>query len=145
MNSMWVLCANASRARLFIRHKPHAELEELPALTHPASRQKASERGSDEPGVGFERAGHGMHAKAEPTPLKESEAKVFAKEVAKHLQRAFEHQQFKQLVIIAAPAFLGLLRKQLNNTVHASIIAEIDKDLSQLPPAEISQYLPNVF
>jgi protein required for attachment to host cells len=72
----------------------------------------------------------------------------FAKQISKHLDQARSSNQFKQLLIVAAPAFLGTLRNHLTDQTKKLVSIEMDKNLTQQKAEEIRghlpEYLPNM-
>lgn len=77
----------------------------------------------------------------ERTPRK-VEARRFARRIARALEEARRQSRYDRLVIMAPPAFLGLLREEMPAAVHAIVSAEIGKDLLHEPPEALSAYLP---
>ena len=73
---------------------------------------------------------------------KENEAIKFAIEIANRLNAARARGEFDRLGLVAAPAFLGLLRERLSPETRAIVEFEVDKDLLHLPPQEIRDRLP---
>lgn len=144
MDSTWLLVANSSSARIFACSQQH-RLQELTALTHPASRLRDADLGSDEPGQTSDRSGHGFHGMTPPTSLHDKEVEVFAREVVDRMKQEYEQHSFEHLLIIAAPRFLGLLRDRLPENLRRSVLLEIDKDVSHMPASEIEQQLPEFF
>jgi protein required for attachment to host cells len=69
------------------------------------------------------------------------EAKSFARRVADHLAEACRERRFDELTIIAAPRFLGLLRKELDASVREKVVCELDKDLIHEADADIAARL----
>ncbi len=65
----------------------------------------------------------------------------FADEVADALYRAAHAHRFEQLVVVAPPAVLGRLRQAFRKEVSQRIIAEVPKDLTTHPVAEVSRLL----
>jgi protein required for attachment to host cells len=63
----------------------------------------------------------------------------FAGELAEALYRYAHADLFDKLVIIAPPKVLGNLRKALHAEVTARIAAEIPKELTSHPVAEIER------
>ena len=57
------------------------------------------------------------------------EAQAFARRVAAHLAEALQQKRFDALRIVAAPRFLGYLRKELDAQVKATVSDELSKDL----------------
>lgn len=68
----------------------------------------------------------------------------FASEIADVLRRAALDDEFKSLVIVAPPRTLGEMRKHYHKTVIDRLIAEVPKDLTGLPLAEIERSLADV-
>lgn len=70
------------------------------------------------------------------------EARRFARRIARALDVARRQDEYDRLVIMAPPAFLGLLREELPAAVHTLLAAEIGKDLVHEPPEALGTYLP---
>ncbi len=69
-------------------------------------------------------------------------AEHFARELADELERERGAGAYDRLVIMAAPAFLGLLRSQLGKAVHACVVAEVHHDLVHQSEAVVREHLP---
>jgi protein required for attachment to host cells len=69
---------------------------------------------------------------------------AFAARLAQQLGEWAAANRFDKLVVIAAPQMLGLLRAAWDTRVAASIIAEIDKDLTGLPVARIETVITGI-
>jgi protein required for attachment to host cells len=140
MQTRWIVAADSSKARIF-KAMPGKPLVELETLTHPESRLADRDMASDRPGLTMERGGerrHGMEPSSDP---KRQEAVNFARQVAGNLDKARSLQKFQELIIVAAPAFLGMLREQLSRQVEQTITREISKNISALSPSEIQAHL----
>jgi protein required for attachment to host cells len=94
--------------------------------------------------------GNGEHAGAnaygrpgaEPdTDPKEVEAQKFAREIAEHIERGKNDNAFKGLVVVAAPAFLGLLKGTLRNETQRLIEASLNKDFTNHPEPELKRQI----
>ena len=51
---------------------------------------------------------------------------------------------YDRLVIAAAPIALGNLRKVLSDHVKKTVVAELDKDLSNIPTAQLDRHLDGI-
>lgn len=142
MSKTWVVVAGSSRARIFTVSKPRGPLQEREDLTKPSARQHETDLTSDRPGRSFDSWGKGRHAYEEPTPPKAREALEFSREVADRLDTARARSELERLVLVAAPAFLGLLRQHLGPELKKHVVLEIDKDLSRADAREIRAHLP---
>lgn len=70
------------------------------------------------------------------------EARRFARRIAHALDEARQRNRYDRLVVMAPPAFLGLLREEMPAALQAVVTAEVDKDLVHEPPEALSAYLP---
>lgn len=124
-----VVVAENSRARIFSMEHSGAPLQELADMQHSESRAHERDLVSDRPGRTFDSRGMGRHAKEPDTPTKKHEASNFAKSIADYVNSEADKGTFEELMLIAAPEFLGLLRKDLHDTVKQHITREIDKNI----------------
>lgn len=139
-NDVWVVVANSTVARIFKAETVH-QLKELETLIHPESRQTSGELTSDRPGRTFESAHTGTRHAMEPKHNpQEIEFNIFAKHLSKHLDSACLNGRYKKLYLAANPAFLGLLRQHLNAKTMRLIETQVDKDITQLTPNEITKH-----
>ncbi len=129
----WVVVADGSRARIFERNKYNDPLRQIEQLENPASRQKTSELVCDKPG-------HASRGDTLSLPS-EIEEDRFANRLAQQLGLAAHNGHFHDLVLVAAPRFLGQLRAGLPGPARAKVVTEMAKNLTTLPPAEIQQHL----
>ncbi|MGJ0490115.1 host attachment protein [Methylobacter sp.] len=143
MKSFWILVADSSRARIFTADTPSSPLGELEDIAHTEGRLHDREITSDLPGrmrhVGGGVEGHPYNPSSDP---KKHEASNFAHSIAQHLQEARGENKFEQLVIIAEPTFLGMLRNNLPEQVKKTVCLELDKSITTHSAAEIRAHLP---
>jgi protein required for attachment to host cells len=143
MKTTWILVANNANARIFTAETPSSPLTELEGFNHSESRLHDSELTTDLPGkiknAGGTSAGHAFE---QPTDPKKHEARVFAQELADYLETAHNEDKFRQLLLIADPSFLGLLRDELPDAVKLKVAFELDKNLVKSDAAEIREHLP---
>ena len=74
--------------------------------------------------------------------MTKQEAVEFAKMLSDHLEKSRIKKIYNQLIVVAAPAFLGLLRENLTADTANQVILELDKNLTQQSADEIRQHLP---
>lgn len=141
MSETWVVVADTSRARFFSADKPAGTLVEIQTLTHPASRLHEGDLVSDRPGRD-RNSGAGSHDVGTETEAKEEEAIRFATEVCNQLDSARVDGRLKKLYLVAAPAFLGLLRKHQTPSLQKMIAGEVAKNIARHDIAEIRSTLP---
>ncbi len=139
MQKTWVVAAESSRARIFSANGRVKPMQELEAFAHPRSRAKVLDINSDNAGHVYDRKGHGIHDMENEVDPKKTEADRFAKELADYLDRARAEGRFEELVLIAAPEFLGLLRKHLSPETAKLVTRSVSKNLVRADEAVIRQ------
>jgi protein required for attachment to host cells len=142
MKSTWILVANNTEARIFTAKTPSSPLEEIGDFAHTENRSHDREMTTDLPGKIRGEGGIGGHAFEQPTDPKKHEAENFAHYIADHLDDAHNQNQFEQLLIIAEPSFLGLLRDHLPEQVKKLVCFELDKNITTHSAEDIRNHLP---
>lgn len=145
MAFIWVVVADSTRARIFNVDSSSAPLSEADGLASPEGRLHDRDITSDLPGRSFDssKAG-GRHAMEPTTDPKHELAVEFARTIARHIEAGRVKRHFEQLVLVAAPSFLGLLREQLSNTCRKLVAYELNKNLVQHTPEDIRSHLPRL-
>ena len=141
MKSTWILVADNTRVRIFTVDTASSPLEEIEDFSHTEGRLHDREITSDLPGRIKSVAGGG-HAFEQPTDPKKHEADSFAHSVAQYLEEGHNAGRFDQLLIVATPSFLGLLRNHLKEEIKKLVCFELDKDITMLSATDIRQHLP---
>ena len=99
------------------------------------------EQGSERPGRVSEAALTGRRSAVEPTDWHDIEEHHFARKVAAAMEQINPTRKTKGLIDVAPPRTLAELRKAFHSDVKASIITEINKDLTKHPIGEIERHL----
>ena len=141
MGTQFILVADSSRARLFTTEKVNAGLREIETFVHPEGRLHEQEMSSDLPGRHAGTAGSGSHIYQEETEPKEQEMIDFAKCLTRHLDALVSKHKVNRLSIIAAPSFLGILRKNLSDQTGKLVSFELDKNLVTHSVDDIQKHL----
>ena len=139
--TIWIAVANRATARIFAAESPLGAIEEIETLVHPAGRVPEQSLVTDKPGRTYDRAGPGRHSDAD-TVQHDHEAATFAGEIAACLAKGRETDRFGTLVVAAAPAFLGELRKHLDPQTQSLVTLELDKDLAHFGARDLRAHLP---
>lgn len=139
----WVLVAEASRARIFEMETRTSPLVEVGAFGHPEGHVPIGEQLTDGPGrfgtiksgrsVSITGGAHTFRREDPERPLQEN----FARTLAEELERGRIEKRYDQLVLVAAPAFLGLIRAELSPSVERMIVEEVPKNISRETPEAI--------
>jgi protein required for attachment to host cells len=99
------------------------------------------EQGTDRPGRVFKRAGTNLRSSVDTTDWHQLEKERFTKHVASVLEHLVRSEKVKAIIIVAPPRTLAELRNAFHADVKGRIVAEIDKDLTNLPIGEIEKHL----
>lgn len=145
MANIWVLVAETSRAKVYEQDFPRSELHELEGFTHTASRLKGTQLVADGPGRTFDSKGDGRHAMVPDSFPKDNEAKDFARMLAQYLEQHRNDNDFKKLVIVAPPGFLGMLREAMPHALKNMVAAEVGKNLVRESARAVQGHLPYSF
>jgi len=130
MSNTWIVVADSTRARILTLE--HRTLSEREDLVHPASRAAEHDLVSDRGGRSFDSSREGGRHALEPQhTAKQVEVDAFAREVAQRLDRARAEREFDELILIAAPQFLGQLSAHLDEATRRLVTRRIDKNLAR--------------
>ncbi len=141
MSHTWFLVADSSRAKLYDVEKRTAPFVEIEDFIHPEGRLHEGDLVSDRPGSDGGSVGQGRRVFDDQTSAREQEDIRFAATLAERLEKARNDGNLQRLVLVAPPAFLGLLRDKLSKEVMSHVSKQIDKNLVQQPPEVLRDYL----
>ena len=139
--SVWVVAADAARARIFAAEGADGALAEIEDRVHPQSRQREGDRTSDAAGSGRS-SGGGGHAYTDVRDGDALEAERFAAELASVLDRAAREERFSRLYLLAGPSFMGHLRPHLDPHTAERIAGEQTVGVTHESVADIRKRLP---
>lgn len=132
-----VIVADNARARVFISHSVINRLEEVESFVHSEARMSNSELVGDSSGKSVD-----QHGSLDPaTSAKDHEEQNFARFLGRRLKALHNEQHFEQLILIAPPRFLGVLRKALPGSLDRLVTRSIDKDLTTADVDTIIDYI----
>lgn len=132
-----VLVADAARARLFAADDNTDALTEIETMVNGSAHLRGADLQTDRAGRSFNSMGNGRHGMAPSTDIKEQVANDFAHDVAHRVDQLAAGKNYVNIALVAAPAFLGQLRKALDANTKRKICNEINKDLTGYTPKEI--------
>lgn len=140
----WILVADSAHARIFIAETATSDLTEIESIIHPEAQQHEQKLTSDLPGRqagGSTGSHHSVGGKTDP---KKYEAAEFARDLCNKIEAAHNAQKFHQLIVVAAPAFLGHLREEMSKNVSKVVALELNKDIVEQDTASIREHLPTI-
>jgi len=138
MNALLVV-ADAGHARLFRARESWKDVKEQEDLIHAGSRRRDRELVSDSAGRTSDQHST-LNAR---TSAKEHEERYFAKQLARHLKRLYNKDTFEELILVAAPRFLGMLRSELQAPLDKLESRTIQKELVHMESGELIEYIRN--
>ena len=146
-----VLVADQSEACLFDLG-PRRSLLLVGRLTDPLAHLHDRDLVSDRPGRKFDRApiisgrrgATAHHSTGGEHSARRHEAAEFARRIATELERRHGRGEFEGLILMSGPPFLGLLREALPESLRATLISEVTKDLVHQGIDSIIEHLPPV-
>lgn len=141
MTKTWILAAESSRAVIYRVESRTAPLVEVKSLAHPEGREMEHDMTSDRPGRAFDSFGNNRHSMGKEVDPKRQEAIQFSRRLADCLEQGRTQGDFEQLILIAPPEFLGLLRQALNDQVLKRVSQSLDKNLVQAGEKAIREHL----
>ncbi len=139
-HNVFVLVADGEKY-LMLRNRGTVRQPALAVEAHDAhDSQPTHLQGSDSPGRVFASTG-AIRSSVEQTDFHRLEKEKFAARTAAMLAQRAAAGDFDELIVVAPARTLAELRKHYDAAVQARIKAEIDKDLTNHPVAEITAIL----
>ena len=132
----WILVANASLARLYANKGPNKGLKLVKELVHPESRQKNADLVTDRIGTG-----NGNGSYEPPSDPKQQAARSFAQEIAKEFYAGRSRNAYERAILVAPPAFMGLLNANLDGPTAQLVSDRFEKDYTKAPESQLQERL----
>jgi protein required for attachment to host cells len=140
MKTTWILAADRSGAKLY-EHTTPGTLALVRVVEHPDGRLQDREIVSDRSGRTFEsNSPHRSTADPQTDPARQ-EAINFARSLAVMLDSARKAHSYEQLVLVAEPRFLGLLREALDKHTSATVMGSVTHALTNAPEGDLKAHL----
>jgi protein required for attachment to host cells len=137
-----VVVADEACAILYMRKNRYGPLVEKRRFSNEAARLKVGDLISDRGGRSFDSHGQGRHTMtSDKVGPKQHRATVFAKTVAEVVAQDMQSGHCRGFALIAAPRFLGELRREVGNIVNTAPYATVDKDVVGSDEAVIEKLL----
>ncbi|WP_417310625.1 host attachment protein [Devosia sp.] len=141
----WILIADGAEAKVFAHRGPGKGLQIVENMHFSQEPLQARDIMADRPGnatgsQGARNSG-GVEYSSDPVAVRE---RRFVEEVASELDTRLNKGEFERLIIAAAPTALGDIRPALSKGVKATVLAELDKDLTNVPTAQLGKHFDAV-
>ena len=145
MKMIWILVANQAEAQIYSSDQMPGNLLLVDVLANKEGTAHPRDLISDAPGRAFDSTGSGRHAMEPNTGVKEEQRRRFVKEIVERLKTTQSKGGFDKLVLLAAPAVLGVIRKTLPPDLTKIVIKEIPKDVIGQSIGKIQSQLVRAF
>lgn len=140
MSVTWILVANASAANLYINEGPRKGLRKVREFAHARSRAKYADLITDQAARG--RSAAARRAIHEPAVSpKELEAERFATELKDALEDGRRQRHYQRLILVAAPQFMGRLKRRLGAPLHRLLTDSFEKDYTKSDSRSLTRKL----
>jgi protein required for attachment to host cells len=147
-----VIVADQNEARFYdltgvdAQLQPAGRIVDPEAPVHGREPQLGSERstrGHDRTAVAeaSRKVGFEPRSGSEPRPRKDA-AMRFARQIAAELEASRRRDGFDRTVLMAGPAFIGLVRSAMSAPVRATLVAEVRKDLIHEDDSTVHAFVP---
>jgi protein required for attachment to host cells len=145
-----VVVADQSEARFYDAPGAAMKMKLIDTLTDPIARLHDRDLGSDKPGRVFDRAPSpgqrrgavSHHSTAGERSPRKHEAMEFARRIVHQLEAEHRTGTVSRLVVMAGPAFLGLLRELMPKSLQEIMVAEVCKDLVHEDDSGVLAHIP---
>lgn len=140
----WILIADGAQARVLENDGPGKGLTAVKGLSFEQEPLKNQEIVTDRQGRSFSSTGHGRSAyEPEVSPVEQREQR-FVERVASELDQHRRNGDFDRLIIAADPTSLGNIRNSLTRQVQDAVVAELAKDLTNIPTPKLGSHFADV-
>lgn len=138
---VWVVAADAARARIFQARQRDGALTEIEDLANPDVRHGQRSLRADREGHAANAAGGG-HALQRNATEDHQVAEDFARRVARRLAQGRRRGEVDRIYVLAEPHLLGVVRESLDAPTRRLLAGEIDRDVTRQTALAIRRRLP---
>jgi protein required for attachment to host cells len=142
MSRIRIVVADQAEAIFYDAPSLEARPTEVGRISDPIAHQHDRELASDRPGRSYESVGGARHAIERENDPRWQEAVRFARRISCRLDDALRKGEFDELIVVAGPPFLGLIRSELSRPARERVVHEIRKDLVHGPIEALRRHLP---
>lgn len=136
----WVVVCDGTKALIFINEGDAELLNLKPLDIRVEPEPPARDLGTDRPGRVHQSQGMARSA-VETTDFHAQGEAQFLLQLAERLGKAAQDHEMNDVILVAPPKALGILRKHLSPNLQALVRSEIAKDFAQLSTPEIERHL----
>ena len=140
----WYVVTDGGRARILQKRDEQDVFDTRREFVSPDIHRHTHELGVERPGRTHESANSARHAVQPRQDLHRAEKQNFVDEVAKALNEANTRDEFDRLVLVAPAHALGELNHALDAPTRRKIGAQLQKDLTNVPNADLAKHFDNL-
>jgi protein required for attachment to host cells len=137
MGTIRVVVADSSRADLYDLPEPRATLVKAGTIGNAAAGKHERDFGKGPPGRMQSSAGGSRTALQPRHTRKEHATDLFARQLARAVAASARAPGVDGVVLVAAPRFLAAIKAHLSKTAQSRVIAELRRDLVDVPKLEL--------
>jgi protein required for attachment to host cells len=137
----WFVIADGGRARIVEPREERSLFRTLREIESVDIHHRSHDIGSDRPGRAQESATTGGHAVEPREDIHKAAKQDFARQVADILNTGAARDEFDRLVLVAPAMILNEIRSHLDATTAPRVTAELQRDLTKVPDAELKEHL----
>lgn len=142
MSRLRIVVADQAEAIFYDTPSLQSVPKEIARISDPAAHLHDRDLMSDRPGRSYESVGGARHAIERENDPRQREAVRFARRIARRLDEARRKNEYEQLIVVAGPAFLGLMREEMSRPTRERVVHEVHKDLVHSPAEALRKHLP---
>lgn len=132
---IWLVVADGAKARIFDTNVAGEPFEEVETLENERGRDTNTEMNRDRPGRVS--SGGGQRSAYDEGDKRDIVEAQFAADVADYLEKHRQQNDYEQLVILAAPKFLGQLRGEFSTGVENAVRFDKTVNLTKASRGEL--------
>ncbi len=136
----WIVVADGDQAKIFEHDGPGKGLKAVKDMQFDQAHLKASDINTDRPGRTGNAGAPGSRSAIDGSDPVQQRERKFVVRLAEILDEQHTAGNFQRLIIAAAPTALGDIRPALTAGVKSTIIAELPKDLTNLPTIKLAEH-----
>ena len=141
MTRIRIVVADQAEAIFYDCASPRMVPKEAARISDPAARLHDHDLVTERAGRSYESVGGARHALEREADPRYLGAVRFARRIARRLDEARRKDEFEELIVVAGPPFLGLLRAAFSKPTKARVTHEVPKDLVHSPVADLRRHL----
>lgn len=140
----WYVVTDGGRARILQKRDAQRDAQDafdtLREVVSPDIHHHTHELGTERPGRTHESANSSHHAQQPREDLHRAEKRNFVYEVAAALNEANTRDEFDRLILVAPAHALRELDQALDAPTQRKIAARLQKDLTNVPNADLAKH-----